>query len=314
MADKITIAHTYIAQGHSIRFVLRVLEIERSTYYAQVKRAQQTQVAIPRVGRCAPGLSYTQEGRPIRDEQIGEWLMELLAGEGANYGYRKLTVLLRRKHHLKINKKKVYRLCKQMHVLRPQRKLKIKYPKRLANNRVITASNQLWETDIKYGWIHGEQRFFFLMSILDVFDRAVITYHLGLTCDAQHLVQILQEALMKRQLFDKAAKPIIRSDNGPQFISHLFEDTCNEFVMTHERIPPKTPNKNAHIESYHSIIEAECYQRHEFQTYPQAYKIVSQFIRDYNHSRIHGSIYDLSPYDYIAAVHQGSVKPKQIKV
>jgi putative transposase len=99
----------------------------------------------------------------------------------------------------------------------------MKHPKRLANNRVITGSNQLWETDIKYGWVYGEQRFFFLMSIIDVFDRAIVAYHIGLSCEAKHLVQITQEALMKRQLFDKADKPVIRSDNGPQFISNLFE-------------------------------------------------------------------------------------------
>jgi putative transposase len=183
---------------------------------------------IHRVGRPAPGLSYTVEGKPVSDEEITEWLMEFIAGEGAAYGYRKLTVLLRRRHKLVINKKKVYRLCKRMNVLRPQRKLKNKHPRRLANNRLITGSNQLWETDIKYGWIAGEYRFFFIMSIIDVFDRAIISYHLGLTCEAKHLVQITQEALMKRQLFGKLKeeKPFIRSDNGPQFISHLFEDAC----------------------------------------------------------------------------------------
>jgi putative transposase len=295
--------------------VLGVLEVERSTYYSHMNKQQQTaQEVVYRVGRPAPGLSYTQDGKPVSDEQICEWIMELLAGEGAAYGYRKLTVLLKRRHQLKINKKKVYRLCKKMDVLRPQRKLKIKHPKRLANNRVITGSNQLWETDIKYGWIMGEQRFFFLMSIIDVFDRAIIAYHIGLTCESNHLVQVTQEALMKRQLFDKESKPVIRSDNGPQFISNLFEDACDEFVMIHERIPPKTPNKNAHIESYHSIIELECYQRHEFESYLQAYKIVSQFIQDYNRIRIHGSIYDLSPYEYMDAVKHGIVKPKQIKV
>ncbi|NMM55589.1 IS3 family transposase [Paenibacillus aquistagni] len=119
--------------------------------------------------------------------------MELLADEYTSvYGYRKLTKLLRRQYRLVINKKKVYRLCKKMNVLRPQRTLKIKYPKRLANNRIITGSNQFWETDIKYGWIAGEQRFFFLMSILDVFDRAIVTYHLGLSCEAKDLVQITQ--------------------------------------------------------------------------------------------------------------------------
>jgi putative transposase len=294
--------------------VLRVVEVERSTYYAHVNKVEIE--SIHRSGRPAPGLSYTVEGKPVSDEEICEWLMEFLAGEGAAYGYRKLTLLLRRRHQLVINKKKVYRLCKLMNVLRPQRKLKMKHPRVLANNRLITGSNQLWETDIKYGWIAGEHRFFFIMCILDVFDRAIISYHLGLTCEAKHLVQITQEALMKRQLFDKPAeeKPVIRSDNGPQFISHLFEDACATFQMIHERIPPKTPNKNAHIESFHSILEAECYQRYEFETYPQTYEIVTQFIQDYNQVRIHGSIYDLSPYEYIVAIRENLVKSKHIKV
>lgn len=294
--------------------MLGVVEVERSTYYAHVNKAEKK--PLHRVGRPAPGYSYNTNGNPVSDEQICEWLMELLAGEGAALGYRKLTVLLKRRHQLVINKKKVYRLCKRLEVLRPQRKLKMKHPRRLANNRVITGSNQLWETDIKYGWIAGERRFFFIMCILDVFDRAIISYHLGLTCEAKHLVQITQEALMKRQLFHKPKeeKPFIRSDNGPQFISHLFEDACDSFEMIHERIPPRTPNKNAHIESFHSILEAECYQRHEFETYPQTYEIVTQFIQDYNQKRIHGSIYDLSPYEYIDALKKNLLKPKPIKV
>jgi len=294
--------------------VLRVVEVERSSYYAHVNKVEIQ--SIHRAGRPAPGLSYTVEGKRVSDEEICEKIMEFIAGEGVAYGYRKLTLLLRRRHQLVINKKKVYRLCKLMNILRPQRKLKMKHPRILASNRIITASNQLWETDIKYGWIAGEFRFFFIMCIIDVFDRAIISYHLGLTCEARHLVQITQEALMKRQLFDRptAGRPVIRSDNGPQFISHRFEEACEIFGIIHERIPPKTPNKNAHIESFHSILEAECYQRHEFETYPQTYEIVTQFIRDYNQIRIHGSIYDLSPYEYRDALKENRVKPKSIKV
>jgi putative transposase len=134
--------------------VLRAVEVEHSTYYAYMNKTEMK--PNHRVGRPEPGLSYTVHGKPVSDEQICEWIMELIAGEAAAYGYRKLTVRLRRLHQLVINKKKVYRLCKQMEVLRPQRKLKMKHPRKLANNRVITGSNQLWETDIKYGWIAGE--------------------------------------------------------------------------------------------------------------------------------------------------------------
>ena len=295
--------------------MLRILEVERSTYYAHVNKSKHETKTIHRNGRPVPGYSYTKDDRPICDEQICEWIMELLADEyTSTYGYRKLTKILRRDHKLVINKKKVYRLCKQMNVLRPQRKLKVKYHKILANNRLITGSNQLWETDIKYGWIEGEQRFFFLLSIIDVFDRAIVTYHHGLSCEAKDLVQITQEALMKRQLFDKENKPVIRSDNGPQFISHRFAEACEQFGIIHERIPPKTPNKNAHIESYHAILELECYRRHEFESYQQAFDVVSRFIHNYNHNRIHGSIYDMSPYEYMDAIAEGIVQAKEIKV
>ncbi|MHA0858456.1 transposase [Paenibacillus sp. CMAA1364] len=84
-------------------------------------------VPIHRVGRPAPGYSYTQAGERVSDEEINEWIMEFIAGEGSAYGYRKLTILLRRRYHLVINKKKVYRLCKKMNVLRPQRKRIVKH-------------------------------------------------------------------------------------------------------------------------------------------------------------------------------------------
>ncbi len=59
------------------------------------------------------------------------------------------------------NKKKVYRLCKELNVPRLQRIVKPKYPRKIVQNRDITNSNSLWEVDIEYGYIHGEERFFY---------------------------------------------------------------------------------------------------------------------------------------------------------
>ena len=139
----------------------------------------------------------TRNGAPVSDEQIKEWLLELVSGDGFVYGYRKLTVCLRKQYKLVINKKKVYRLCKELDILRPQRRIKIKHPRRLANNRDVTSPNQLWEIDIKYGFITGEKRFFYLMCIIDVYDRAIVDYHIGLSCEGRHAAQVLQRALLK---------------------------------------------------------------------------------------------------------------------
>src|SRR5690606_32804830 len=118
-----------------------------------------------------------------------------------------------------------------------QRKKKVTYPRRLARNRTITASNKLWETDIKYGYIEGEQRFFFVLSYIDVYDRSIIDYHIGLNCSGKDALQTLKRALLKRQQFDKLEKPVIRTDNGPQFISHAFQKGFETLKMEHERIP-----------------------------------------------------------------------------
>jgi putative transposase len=61
-------------------------------------------------GRPIPGYSLTKMGEKVPDEQIKEWLSELVMGEGFAYGYRKLTIQLRRDHQLIISKKKVYRI------------------------------------------------------------------------------------------------------------------------------------------------------------------------------------------------------------
>lgn len=181
-----------------------------------------------------------------------------------------------------MNKKKVYRLCAELDILKPQRRKRIRHPRRLANNREITISNQLWEMDIKYVYMALEHRFLFLMRIIDVYDRGIVDYHIGLFCEGQHAAQILQRALWKRRLFDCDTRPVIRTDNGPQFISHVFEEGCENLSITHERIPPKTPNKNAHIESFHRLLEDGCLSSEEFESYGQAYEAVVDFMEFYN--------------------------------
>lgn len=294
--------------------MLRIVGVLEATYYNRKKHPPKEN-RIYKGGRKAPGYSLTKEtNKPISDEQIKEWLMELIAGEESIYGYRKLTLCLQNQHGLIINKKKVYRLCKELDILAPQRQIRIKHPRKLAINHEITNSNQLFEIDIKYGYIAGERRFFYLMSVIDVYDRMIIDYHLGLSCEGKHAAHLIQRVLWKRKLISAPVKPTIRTDNGPQFISHIFEETCEEYGVEHERIPPKTPNKNAHIESFHANLERDCLSRHEFTSYQHAYQTVSEYMQFYNQRRLHSSLYDLSPLQFIEQLAAGKVKPFIVKV
>lgn len=134
-----------------------------------------------------------------------------------------------------------------------------------------------------------------MVTLIDVYDRTIVADYIGLSCEARDIVRTLQQALLKRQLFDKENKPVIRSDNEPQFVSHTFQQTCEAFGVEHERIPPRTPNMNAHIESFHRLLEDECLARHIFESYEEAYVAITDYILFYNNRRIHSSIRDLAP-------------------
>ncbi len=267
--------------------MLRIVGVSRSTYYYQ-----QTHKPQPRTtagGRPVTEYTYTQDGRKVSNEQVKEWIMGAIEGDGFAYGYLKLTYLLRREHQLVINKKKVYRLCKELRVLKPQRKIKQRYPRKLARNRNVTAPNQLWEVDIKYGYVHGKDRFFFVLSYIDIFDRQIVDYHIGLCCEATDAVVTLKRALWKRRLFEKGSKlPTIRSDNGPQFISMAFESTCEQLGLEHD-----------------------CLSRNEFESYAQGYEAVVEFMDYYNNRRLHSSLHYLPPVEFHRKHNETGLMPKK---
>jgi len=284
-----------------------------STYYYSIAKENKKEnrddktPAKKQVGRKIPGFSLSKKGEKVSDEQIKEYLCELITGDGFPYGYKKLTICLQEDYNLIINHKKVYRLCKELNILRPQRKIYSKRPRKLAKREKVTGPNQLWQMDIKYGYIAGTEQFFFQISAIDVFDRSIVGYHIGLSATAKDACRVLVNALRKRGLMPGMKLPVIRTDNGPQFISKLFKKTCKSWNIEHERIPVKTPNMNAYIESFHSILEDECYKRNEFTDFAEVYRIVSEYIDYYNNRRRHGSINYMVPNEFYRSVIKGQI-------
>ncbi|UGB33428.1 IS3 family transposase [Metabacillus sp. B2-18] len=286
-------------EGFPIKLLTKAVEVPRSLYYYHINK--QKEKTVVKKGRPYPGYSKTHTGVMVPDEKIEEILMEAVEGEEGVYGYHKLTEYLRDTFNLNINHKKVYRMCGELGILLPRRKAS-SFPRRLAKQHYINGPNQLWQLDIKYGSINGSGRFFFLACAIDVFDRCIVGYYRGPVCKAKDITNMLQEALLKRQVHlpqeEEKFSLIIRTDNGPQFTSYDFGEFCEHHKVFHERIPPKSPNLNAFIESFHSIIERECYQRYIFDSFDEAYLRVDEYIEFYNKRRYHGSLNYMSPLQF----------------
>jgi putative transposase len=305
------VALPWINAGYPVRTVLRICDVPRSTYYNRLDHPQPA--CSSGGGRPIPGFSLNKQGLEVSDARIKGYIRRLLGSEEeSTYGYRKLTTCLVRRYGLRINKKKVYRLCKELGVLKPQRETHNRTPRKVANNRLVTGPNQLWQMDIKYGYVTGLRRHFYLASIIDVYDRAIVGHYKGKACSTKDIIQLVHKALLKRNVFASEYPLVIRTDNGPQFCSKAFHAFSEEMNFEHERIPNRTPNKNAYIESFHSILERDCYQRNSFETYQQAFDTVDQFIEFYNKRRLHGSLHDLPPEEYLRMYLSGEIEQRNI--
>ncbi|WP_229236342.1 integrase core domain-containing protein [Emticicia sp. TH156] len=62
---------------------------------------------------------------------------------------------------------------------------------------------------------------------------------------------------------------------------------------------PATPQQNAHIESYHSILKSAVCQRIEFENLENAKDFMNRFREFYNFKRIHVGLGFKSPYKYL---------------
>lgn len=296
----------FIEQGHPTSKVIFYCKIASSTWYYHRKEKASS---APQKARGRPFSLYCQnvDGSISSDQKIILNLkkireMKFFKNGG---GYKKLSKYLRRDFGHIINHKKVYRLCSENGLTLPKKKKNKRRGKRISENREVTGPNQLWSFDIKYGYLWDENRFFFLMAFIDVFHREIVDYHIGLHCSADDIIFTLENGIRKKNISPENL--VIRSDNGTQMTSHRFKKWIREHKVEHEFIPIKCPNKNAHIESFFSIIETELFSAHSFNNLLDAYTTTVEFISFYNNERIHGSLNYKTPKEYLDFYNRGKV-------
>ena len=298
-------------------FVLRTCKfagISRSCVY--FKRKMQV---IKPPGRPAPGFTINRDGEVIEDATIVRHLKEYRETlEFSNAGgARKLSHYLAIEQKIYINHKKVYRLCDEADILlfRKTDKHKKIFVKTRCKYSEVSLPNQLWQFDLKYIWIHGENRWCFFLGFIDVVSKRVAGWYVGKTCKAGDLVFTLNQAIKNENI--SSDHPLtIRSDNGPQMSSNRFYFYLKnlEKKLTHEFIPPRSPDRNAYIEAFNSILETEVLKVQYYKNFEEVYASMIRFIEFYNNRRLHGSLSYKSPKMFIDGLKNGTITPQVVAV
>jgi putative transposase len=308
LAERREVINLVLKQNPSakVKQVCRFAEFCRTQFYYS-KRCNN----IKSPGRPVPGFTINRDGNIIQDTEIIERLKNyrseihfMNAG-----GSRILSHYLAQEHRIFVNHKKVYRLCRENNLLLySAQTVKMKIAKKRCEYTEIKGPNQLWQFDLKYIFIHGENAWCYLLSFIDVFTKKVIAYTTGKSIKAGQLMVTLHSALVSESITPEHGLKI-RSDNGPQMSSNRFHFYLKklEQKLKHEFIPPRTPNRNAYIEAFFSIFEQTVIEVRYFKNFAEVYKAVYEFVEFYNNRRLHGSLGNMSPIQFIEKFKNGVI-------
>ena len=119
-------------------------------------------------------FTIKQDGSFIENIVVIEEIKEILSQEFCCYGYHNVTAELRDKDYV-INDKKVYRLMDE-HNLLLGKVIRSSGKRQFVRHRKIEATRPMEYLclDIKYVWVIGEYKNYYLLTVLDVFTRVAI--------------------------------------------------------------------------------------------------------------------------------------------
>ena len=248
----------------------------------------------PRQGRrgAMPSThTLKQDGSMVPNETVVEDIRLSLSREFCCYGYHNITSDLRDLDYV-INHKKVYRLMDENNLLLGK-VIRTNGKRQFVKHRRIEANYPMEYLclDIKYVWVGGERRNYYLLTILDVHTRKA-------------LEQIFQGSIRKMDVINLFRKincqygikgVTIRNDNGSQFIANDVKQFLRSAEAKQEFTHIATPEENAYIEAFHSIVDREVIQRFEFSGFYEAKLTFQAHSRWYNNVRKHGQIGRITP-------------------
>lgn len=104
------------------------------------------------------------------------------------------------------------------------------------------------------------------------------------------------------RIIEKHGKPKrIRTDNGPEFTSNLFQQWLDKNEIERAKIQKGKPQQNAIVERFNRTYREDVLDANLFFTLDQARDLTEQWIEDYNNERPHEALEFKTPAEYDAA-------------
>ncbi|SFQ36128.1 Transposase InsO and inactivated derivatives [Butyrivibrio proteoclasticus] len=244
--------------------------------------------------------NYEAENKRIADE------IEKIHTESPDKGYRRIRDELERYHDIKVNDKRVLRICRKKGI-----KSTIKYAnngctRQAANPQFIAenilnrefsadAPNQKWLTDVtefKY-YVAQEVHKVYLSAILDLYDRRIVSYVIGDSNNNPLVFDTFDAAIAA----NPGATPLCHSDRGFQYTNRLFHAKLEAAGMTQSMSRVAKCIDNGPMEGFWGILKRERYYGKRFKDKDSLVSMIEEYIEYYNNRRLQRNLGVLTPME-----------------
>jgi putative transposase len=231
-------------------------------------------------------LCYKSRKKP--QEPLRRRLREVAATH-VRYGYRRLTVLLKREGWT-VNAKRIYRLYDEENLkVRSVERKKIARRQRVPQAQAC-GPNQCWSADFVTDKL-SDGRSIRILTVIDQFTRECVWLEADRSMNGPKVVTALLNAIAER-----GATPYsLTLDNGSEFAGRAMEAWAIETGVQLCFIRPGRPVENGFIESFNGRLRDECLNVEWFSSLADARQKLAVWRHHYNHHRPHSALDDRTP-------------------
>lgn len=230
-------------------------------------------------------VSRRGDASPLK-QRIGD-----IAAAKRRYGYRRVYVRLRREGWA-VNRKRVYRLYREMGLaVRRRKRKRIGIVERRPLPKPSLA-NQSWSMDfVSDGLANGRR--LRCLTIVDDCTRECLAIEVDTSITGTRV-----KAVMERLADLRGLPRSITVDHGPEFEGQVLDAWAYAANVQLAFIRPGKPNENAYIESFNGKFRDECLNEHWFISMAHARQVIEAWRIEYNTERTHSSLDDLTPEEF----------------
>jgi transposase InsO family protein len=244
--------------------------------------------------------SAYHEAAPADDEGCLRRALGRQAARWPTYGYRRLTVMLRREGW-QVNGKRVRRVMCELGLCAkaPVRKRRTtdsrhdfpRYPNLVVGLRAVRP-DPVWVADITY--IRLQEEFVDLAVLMDVFTRRVRGWELGRSLDQGLTLAALRRAMRRGRLPE-----IHNSDQGVQYAATAYTELLAGRGAAISMAAVGKPEENGYAERLMRTIREEEIDLSEYRDFADAYGPLGRFLDGvHNRKRIHSALGYLTPAEF----------------